>query len=270
METKTLAKLTLLISFLIFSLNAFSQTDEAPKVGEAWRLMDAYDFIETDRSGAANGASQSVPSGSNFTIEFIDNDNYTVRFWNWNDDNYLFDGETNRSKRGRLNLNGHQIRYFKLERPRFAGRTKRIYKPLTPVLGVVSYPFKYYPQDKGRFEKAFSISVTGGYKILLDRTEPDNAVALTLGVGVSTLTLNSDNSSIAVEDKDQEAGTASLSFNAVYIHDRLQIGISMGVDKIINGNPNGWNRDGNLWLGFGVGVNIFTIDKPTPETNGGN
>lgn len=268
---KHLSKSCVAIVTLLFSSQTNAQTTDQPQTGDAFEFSTPFRLPETDQNGVAvpSSTSQSIPRGSAFNIVTMDNTNYTICFWNWSTAKGTPEGiESSNSKRSRLNFSdpaGTQRRFFQIPKTSFPGITKRIYKRFNPVLGVLAYPFKYYPQDRGKFDKSFSISMTGGYSYLIHRTIPDQSFAFTLGVGLSSITLNDKNSELT---EDQELSAATVSLNLIYIHERLQLALSFGTDKLIGGNDNGWNRDGNLWLGFGVGVNIFTIHKPSTETEG--
>lgn len=254
----------------IFCVTIKGQTSDQSKIGNAYLFKTAFDIEASDVRGQQQHDTQSIPVNSLFNIVGETEQHYIISFGIWsakhNDDSSK---ESSYSKRLRLNYfdnPGTKRKYFRIEKTKFEGVTSAIYKKSwNPVLGVLTYPFKYYPQDGGRLEKAFSVVMSGGYSFLFKSTVPNWSIAGTAGVGVSSVTLTPENSKVT---STQEGGAGTICFNIIYIHDRLQIAGSIGTDRLLNNNIHKWDRNGNIWFGVGIGVNIFNIDKPIKEIKG--
>lgn len=261
-------RMSILVLLFIIGINTANAQSEPLQNGDAGKFVTAYHLKESeiDGSNVSPANSESIPNGSKFSVVGSTNDSYIIYFWTWGTDDEAKDGEESaNSKRRRLNFIGTKHRYFVIPKSAVAGNTKRMYQRAVPTIGAITYPLKYRPQT-GKFEKSFSLAVTGGYSFLLKKTDPERSIALTAGIGAGSVTIDpSDTHPINGITKEEERASAIFSLNLIYIHKNLQIGISSGFDKLIGGNNINWFYDARGWFSFGIGANIFSVQKPATE-----
>lgn len=250
-------------ALMLFSVGVYAQSDDQPKVGDAFQFRTPFGILQSNHNGLSFGQEETAPQGSSFNIVNITEDSYVISFWDWN-------ANTNPTKRATFNynaVNGNHL-FFIIPKKDFLVTT-RVYKKWSPVLGILTFPFKYRPQT-GVFEKTFSLSIAGGFNRLFSRINPDHSFAFTAAVGASSATLTPDNTrydSGITENTDKAAVT--LSFNVIYIFERLQIAGSIGIDNLLDGgNKIGWDYNGRGWFSLGIGANIFSQDKGSKATGG--
>ena len=46
---------------------------------------------------------------------------------------------------------------------------------------------------------------------------------------------------------------------------KIQVGLYAGVDHINNQKNYDWQSHGNIWLGFGLGYNLFKLSSSEPK-----
>ena len=120
-------------------------------------------------------------------------------------------------------------------------------------IGVVTLPFKYRPQDHTSFDTEFNINTTVNVRLI---SKVNTHFYGQLGVGFGSVNLNSTNSDL-IEDNVQDKQTLSFLSGLMLQYDRIQIGVYFGVDKINNQGTVNWVSNGNMWIGFGAGYNLF-------------
>jgi hypothetical protein len=67
----------------------------------------------------------------------------------------------------------------------------------------------------------------------------------------------------------QDVRTLTLLIGAMLSHKNVQIGIYAGWDHINNQENFVWDSNGKLWLGLGIGINVFNDSKETVATQSG-
>jgi len=126
-------------------------------------------------------------------------------------------------------------------------------------IGVVTLPFKYRPQEQKSFDTEFNINTTANIRIA---SVFNTHLYGQLGAGFGSINLNSTNSDLKKGDV-QDKQTLSFLSGIMLQHNRVQIGLYMGWDRINNQRTINWVSNGNLWFGFGAGYNLFknTVEK---------
>jgi len=261
---------------------------QEPANGDARIIITRPTLTECDATGTplVPSSMQAIPNGSKFNIYKAVGENYIVVFRKWDvkksDSAFYrraktsklhsadkvggqFGIETNAQKLMRLNYTLHgNIRYFLVPKGDLSSVSDALYPLWTPTLGTLSYLFKWRPST-GIFENSFNLNITGGTRVLLDRTNPNHSLAFTGGVGVTTLPKSSaDRDTVSTT---YTGGGITISGNIIYVWDRLQVGLSSGFDVPVGESAPSWKYRGKPWISFGIGINIFSEDKPSKESS---
>ena len=61
-------------------------------------------------------------------------------------------------------------------------------------------------------------------------------------------------------DENINAATLTMFGGMMLQYKKVQAGIYFGVDHINNQNHYQWKNNGNLWIGFGVGYQLFNVN----------
>jgi len=138
----------------------------------------------------------------------------------------------------------------------FAAFAKKIESKERMSVGLLTLPFKARPQDKISFDTEFNLSTTLNIRIF---DIAGSSFNYQVGAGIGSVGLNTSNAS-GIEDEDAQDVATLTMFNGVMLqYKRVQVGLYVGVDQINNQKKYDWVSNGNLWLGFGVGYNLFDI-----------
>lgn len=241
----------------VFAPTAFCQS----KVGEdrqtswPWNFQEYEPITKTGRTTAGVATIQNVPANSRFTIvdETTLPDSYIIFFWRW---------EENASNRAKLNYEaaGNTVKYFIIPKHQLDIVSARIYRIFSPSVGALTFPFKYRPQN-GKFEPTFGIGVSGGVTINPWRFN-EHTFSVLAGVAASSARVDEFSVDPAANLTDESERTAvTVSLNFLYQWERLQIGVSIGMDNIIDNEVLKWKYQGKSWLSFGVGVGLFSSSE---------
>jgi|GEM_PF-2049156 len=125
-------------------------------------------------------------------------------------------------------------------------------------LGIITLPFKARPQGSFSFDTEFNINTTVNIRLWPTNNFTFN---LQLGAGIGSVNLNSNNAPGVSEEEAQDVSTLTFLSGLMVEHKRLQIGLYFGTDHINNQSNFRWESNGNLWLAFGVGYDVFDIVK---------
>lgn len=215
--------------------------------------------LKTDTSGQV--ITQDVGDKVQFTIEDDkgSSEYYIIYFWEYDTSDVKY----------------HQLNYDTLGKAKYFGILKtdldvlsrKIYRTVAPTIGAMTLPFKYRPQS-GKFEKTFTVGLTGGITI-----NPwwvgDHTFSILAGVSATTATLdkyNTDPAAGITDPSDRAAIAFSMGF--FYKWENLQIGFSAGIDNILDNEIVKWKYQSKGWLSFGIGISLFTANEVNnPGTN---
>lgn len=245
--------------FILFFIGIFSSSVCSQNlVGES-RILSFKTSLINNKTSALTDIP--IPNGSKFTIVDGKDDNYKIYFWDWDkkDSKYnLFNVDPTTKSQMYFLISKEDIDLF----------SDKIFSKFSPIVGTLSLPFKYRPQDR-TFESTFSLSVTGGVK-WNPFLKNEQTFSILVGVGPSTVRLtdeNTNNENTLEDDFTTAAVTFSLSF--VYQWDILQIGISGGFDNLIDNNKYNWKYQGKSWFSIGIGIGLFSKNENAkPSGNG--
>jgi hypothetical protein len=256
-------QIVLIVCVILFFENVHAQSD-APKAGEGYEFYIPTLLNETDQKGEDitddNDITkfENIPLGARFTIRSILDDSYVIYFSEWPTSSVYYSLNYSATPpHARVSVR----RFYKIPKSEFLESATKLYKRWSPILGAFSYPFKYRPQT-GEFEKTFNIQITGGYSILPNIKNAKKSLAFLLGVGASSITLNPFNTTDYKGDSSgRETTSATISLNIVYIHNRFQVGASLGWDNLLGNESKNWQYNAKPWLSIGVGANIFSLQE---------
>lgn len=124
-------------------------------------------------------------------------------------------------------------------------------------VGIITLPFKFRPQDEKTFEAQFNLNSTLNFRIGSLYT---TYYYLQLGAGLGSVELNPNNSLGVGLNESINAATLTMFGGMMLQYKKVQTGAYLGFDHINNQNHYQWRNNGNLWLGFGVGYQLFNVD----------
>jgi len=129
-------------------------------------------------------------------------------------------------------------------------------------VGLLTLPFRARPQDEFSFDTEFNLSTSVNFRLGEFKGSSFN---WQLGAGISSVGLNSENALGVSSGESQDVATLTLFTGLMLEYKKIQIGLYAGVDQINNQSNYQWKSNGNLWLGFGIGFNVFTVSVSTPK-----
>ncbi|WP_299522498.1 hypothetical protein [Winogradskyella sp.] len=129
-------------------------------------------------------------------------------------------------------------------------------------VGLLTLPFRARPQDDFSFHTEFNLSTAVNFKLGSFKGSTFN---WQFGAGISSVGLNSENSLGIESGESQDVATLTLFTGPMLQYKKVQIGLYLGVDQINNQSNYQWKSNGNLWLGFGVGFDVFSVSVSTPK-----
>lgn len=123
-------------------------------------------------------------------------------------------------------------------------------------IGLLTLPFKARPQEDFSFDTEFNLSTTLNIR-LFDLAK--SSLNYQLGAGIGSVNLNNTNAA-GLESEDAQQVATLTFFNGLMLqYKKVQVGFYLGVDQINNQKKNDWVSNGNIWLGFGIGYDLFNI-----------
>lgn len=241
---------------LAFITTAQSKLNESRQTKSIQRIRE-FDWTTTaiKQDNAGNEVIQTFPKRSRFTIadETTLPSHYIVYFWDWSSSTVA----TSNYQKFNFNSATNDRKYFAIDKREIDIVSEKIFRLFSPSIGAMTFPFKYRPQN-GKFEKTLAIGVTGGVTWNPTRINT-HTFSLLGGVSASSATLDKYTTGPAANIMDATDRTAvTFSLNFVYQWEHLQIGISAGMDNILENEIVKWSHQGHGWLSIGIGVALFT------------
>lgn len=129
-------------------------------------------------------------------------------------------------------------------------------------VGLLTLPFRARPQDEFSFDTEFNLSTAVNFRLGDFKGSSFN---WQFGAGISSIGLNPENSNGVTGQDSQDVSALTLFTGPMLQYKKVQIGLYIGVGQINNQSNYQWKSNGNLWLGFGVGFNVFTASLSTPK-----
>ncbi|MFS4469137.1 hypothetical protein [Maribacter sp. 2210JD10-5] len=140
----------------------------------------------------------------------------------------------------------------------------------------LTIPFKYRPEHSGNVEVKSFFSTTFNAGLFMGATtgrtkfhyrkkvgnktvEEKLSLGVFLGAASETLTANNVFNNALTDSKTQTIGLFSRGLGIIYSRDKISAGFFMGWDKGLGSLSSNWHYDNRLWLGIGVGYDIFKL-----------
>jgi hypothetical protein len=130
-------------------------------------------------------------------------------------------------------------------------------------VGLLTLPFKARPQGDLSFDTEFNLSSTLNIRLHSWRGTTFN---YQLGAGIGSVGLNTSNAALLTDDEAQDVAVLTILNGLMFQYKRVQVGFYAGVDQINNQKNYDWESNGNLWIGFGVGYNLFDLSLSSEKT----
>jgi hypothetical protein len=215
-----------------------------------------------------------APKGSVFTVTHVDGDNCNLvitfrgKFIDsekqvklnykiiYNDSKALTDFDLNKDE---------NIRKFLLSKDEFTNSTSEYTGSgkFDITFGSFVIPFKFRP-TKSLFTSNLNL---GGAAYFNYKLNTNNSIGAVTGISLSSVTLDSLSTDYKVKtSSERPALTPSLS--VVYSHKNVNFSVGMGWDFINKTSviENSWIFNGKKWVGFGIGINLFTANTGSANT----
>lgn len=128
-------------------------------------------------------------------------------------------------------------------------------------VGFLTLPFKARPESGGNvsFDTEFNLNST--LNIRFWKSITDVSINAQVGAGIGSVGLK--RIPVAGIDADvdtsQDVATLTLVGGFMAEYHRVQVGLYAGVDYINNQDVYQWDKNGNIWFGFGVGFKLFAL-----------
>lgn len=141
---------------------------------------------------------------------------------------------------------------------KFAQLYKYTSTPDVISIGIITLPFKArITGDNVAFDTEFNFNSTANIRVYSYRNTHLN---LQVGAGLGSVNLNESNTNYLNGTETiqaQDVRTLTILSGLMISHRNIQVGIYGGWDHINNQKSFQWENNGKLWLGLGIGVNIF-------------
>ncbi len=270
-------KLLLIIFTLISTL--YLRAQDANPIARNYELSSTTLLQQCIENGNTSGlGTKSLPGGAKFTIvrrltiskqinaeTKEDKTFYVIRFWAW-------DGVDAVEKNGdfRLDASTNQAIYFLLTPEELEFYAVEYVRRYSPVAGTLAYPFKFRPQGQLVFSKDIALTGVGGIRRNFG-AQGNSSLSFTIGIGLSSVTLDSLNTGGIINGTSERAA-ATIPFSFIYQWDKLQIGLTTGIDLLSTDSRDSWIYHGKPWFAIGIGFSIFSSDatKVTDDENNTN
>jgi len=167
--------------------------------------------------------------------------------------------------RSKKNIPDTIIRYFLLSQDKMSTSVSEYVKDKNWDInyGTFTTPFKFRP-TKSAFSNSFSL----GASVFIQNTVSTNfSWGFVVGFSVSSVALDSASTSNTVKTStDRPSYTPSIGVLAIY--KTINITLGTGADYINRPSAveRSWIYNGKPWIGLGIGVNLFSNNKPANTT----
>jgi len=129
-------------------------------------------------------------------------------------------------------------------------------------IGLLTLPFKARLQEEFAFDTEFNLNSTLNIRL---GEVAGMSFHYQFGAGVGSVNLNTGNANGLTETQAQDVSILTF-FNGFMVEfNKIQVGLYAGVDHINNQKNYDWQSHGNIWLGFGLGYNLFKLSSSEPK-----
>ena len=129
--------------------------------------------------------------------------------------------------------------------------------------GALIIPFKFRPT-----KSLFTSNLNLGSSIYFQyKMSPDWAHGVVVGISLSSVTLDSLSTRYKIKtNTDRPAFTPSLSYVISYKNISFTAGVGTDIINKTSIIEKSWIFNGKPWIGFGIGINLFSSGGPTSNT----
>ncbi|PKV52357.1 hypothetical protein ATE84_4469 [Aquimarina sp. MAR_2010_214] len=165
-----------------------------------------------------------------------------------------------------VNQKDYKENFYAISRNQFLGSTK-IYEGDRPkrsfVSSAITIPIKIRFGDHKNldektkyfdFEGNINVGVTAGFRDRINKTGK-NYISYLGGLSIASTKITPETAEI---DSETNASILTPFLGILYEYNDFQIGAFIGWDHIGGKLGKSWVYQGNAWIGFGIGYNIFT------------
>lgn len=279
-------KSSILFTLLLLLLSQINTAQEKPEIvaGDVVELIapiavqeDANKnlLVGYQSATATANSANNVPfleEGYLFKVLMIDTNNSTVELMALDFEeksSWLFFSERNNNSIKKRNQYNDKIYTVALDDFKKFAELYESKKISRLSLGILTLPFKARISGENiGFDTDFNFNSTASINF---RIAKQSTFSFQFGAGLGAVNLNEANTNYrgtgAIEPQDVR--TLTLLSGIMFSHQSVQVGIYAGFDYINNQAQYDWHDNGNLWVGLGIGVNVFnkSNQQGNPDQN---
>jgi hypothetical protein len=116
--------------------------------------------------------------------------------------------------------------------------------------GSFLYPFKWRPST-GAFDKSFGLTAAAGLGYAYSE---DFSLSLLANIGSSSIDVDPDDVKVGSLTQRDSKGAITFAASLLIQWRTIQIGASLGIDKLFDEKKYDWQYDNKPWISFGIGI----------------
>jgi len=160
-------------------------------------------------------------------------------------------------KKGEIDLSEiYNNKIYTISRIDFEGNARKVEPKSKFSIGLLTLPFKTHPQNNFSFDSEYNLNSTINWSFLYYN---DVSINWQIGAGIGTVGLDTSNSKGLKNSEAQDVSTITFLSGLMLQYHKIQAGIYIGVDHINNQTHYQWENNGKMWLGFGIGYNLYNL-----------
>ncbi len=171
---------------------------------------------------------------------------------------------------GHFNSEYYNDKFYTISKNDFNDKMVEVKSEDRMSVGLLTLPFKARPQDGVSFDTEYNLNGTFNIRLA---SVAQASLNLQVGAGIGSVGLNSSNvhPNGTATTEPQDVAVLTWLAGTMIQYKKVQVGLYAGVDYINNQEQYHWKNNGNLWIGFGIGFNVFQISvspvKNQPEND---
>lgn len=277
------------ILLAIFTPSLFAQSSGVPYPSDRQSTYELYGY-RSNIKGETNGELVIVDPNIRFSIidEIIRDSTkfYLIRIWNKKlpkesastekkaeyqlfQAKYLPDsigGSGKSSELPKNQLEQKLFNYILVESSLIEKNTIQLYsKRFEPVAGPLVIPVKLRssPFD---FSTDISFGAAVGSAVRTSRQVENNRLYFLLSGGITAITIDSISTEGEVTESMDFPGFYMAAGAVLSLRNSFSLGLFVGVDYLSARNRNNWIYQGKPWVGVGIGISMFQLNKEDQST----
>ncbi len=146
---------------------------------------------------------------------------------------------------------------YTIKKSDFETRSKKQINREILSIGLLTLPFKArFQKEETSFDTEFNLNSTLNISFA---GRNDFHVNVQIGAGIGTVGLNTSNSLGLSDNEATDVSTLTYLAGFMLQYNKTQVGLYAGIDHINNQSNYQWKSNGSVWVGFGIGYNIFNV-----------